>query len=172
MPNQIITTQGISTLRAWPKGLMAELMSKGMELPEAVRISKIKGLCRHENSVHNLFVNLGKYLTIDFLLGETRTGVEYHAIGGYDNAPAVTDTGLYLESARNTITSASRIGTQMILSTYFTAAVSTLFIKEAGVFGNGATATLGSGDLFCRYLQAFDNSDGLNDLTFEYTFTL
>jgi len=172
MRELIMEPQGFSTLRAWPKGLLQELLDSGIALPKAIEIAKTNNLCSYENTVHNLFVNVGKYLAIDFLLGLTRTGLTYHAIGGYDNTPAVTDTTLYLESARNTITSASRSGTQMILSTYFSAAMSTLYIKEAGVFGNGATAALNSGDLFCRYLQAFDNSDGLNDLTFEYTFTL
>jgi len=163
---------GFSTMRAWPKGLLADLMAGGLALPQAIKVAKTKRLCSFESMAHNLFVSSGKYLVIDFLIGESRTGLTYHALGTYDTAPAVGNTGLAMEASRNTITSATRSGSNMILSTYFTAALSTFYIKEVGVFGNGATATPSSGTLFCRYLQSFDNTGGLNDVTVEYVFGL
>jgi hypothetical protein len=167
-----VNVKGFSTIRAWPKGLLPEIMAGGLALPEAIKIAKTKRLCKYENQAHNLFVSTGKYLLLDFLIGESRTGLTYHALGTYDTAPAPGDTALVMEASRNTISSKYRSGTNMVLSTFFTAALSTFYIKECGVFGNGATSTPSSGTMFCRYLQDFDNRDGLNDLTFEYVFGL
>lgn len=145
-------------------------MNQGLSLPQAIKASKKELVFR--NRKHNLFVSLGKYLVIDFLIGETRTGLTYHALGTIGNTPLVTDTVLGMEASRNSITSKTRSGTSMVMSTFFSAALSTFYIRECGLFGNGATSTANSGTLFTHYLQPFDNSDGLNDVTVEYIWTL
>jgi hypothetical protein len=165
---EIVKIDGYSTLKAWPEGLIAQLLSQGLTLPQAIQQADKK--CVYRNTQHNLFVSAGKYLVIDFLIGESRTGLSYHALGTYDNAPSVADTLLTSESSRNAITSKTRSSGTMILSTYFSAALCTFYVKECGIFGNGATSAANSGTLFSHYLQAFDNRDGLNALTFEYSF--
>lgn len=167
---EIVKVDGISTLKAWPKGLIAQLLSQGLSINQAIEKAEREKKCRYKNTQHNLFVSLGKYLVIDFLIGEIRTGLNYHALGTYDNAPAVSDTLLTSEASRNSITSKTRSGGTMILSTYFAAALCTFYVKECGIFGNGATSAANTGTLFSHYLQAFDNRDGLNDLTLEYNF--
>jgi len=158
----------VSTLRVFPKGIIPVIMARGILLPEAIKIARRD--CLYENVVENLIVNEGRTLVYDFLKGESRTGLEYHGLGTYDTTPTITDTQLTSEASRNAITALTIPSYKLIASTYFSAAQSTFYIKECGLFCNGATSAPNTGDMFNHYLQAFDNSDGLNDVTFEYTF--
>lgn len=160
--------EGRSTIRAFREGVIPYLMSRGMTLEEAVQFAIHAGFLRHENTVHNLVTTAGKVLVADFLVGETRTGLEYHAIGTSPTAPAIGDTQLGAEAARKVFTSIARSSVSVLVSTYYTAAQCTFNIKEVGLFGNGATAAADSGTLFSHAAQSEDNSDGENDLTFEY----
>lgn len=164
--------EGISTVRAFEKGLIPYLIDNGMSLDEAVKQSVKDGLCKHENTVHNIIVTQAKVLVAMVFNNESVTGLEYHAIGLGATAPLSSDTLLSIEATRKAITSMVRNSTSLILSTYYTAAQSTFNIKEGGIFCNGATATANSGTLFSHFLQSEDNSAGLNDLTFEYEFRI
>lgn len=159
---------GKSTVRAFPKGVIPFLMECGLTLEQAIARATADGLCDHVNVVHNIVVTAGKVLVADFLAGETRTGLNYHAIGTSTTAPAAGDTALGTEAARKAVTSISRSSVSVLISTFYTAAQSTFNIKEVGIFGNGATAAAGSGTLFSHAAQSEDNSAGSNDLTFEY----
>ena len=159
--------KGRSTVRAFRAGVIPYLMSTGMTLQEAVEFAKHAGFCVHENIVDNLVVTAGKVLVADFLVGETRTGLNYHAIGTNTTAPAAGDTQLGTETARKAFTSIARSSTSVVVSVFYTAAQSTFNIKEGGIFGNGATAAADSGTLFSHFSQAEDNSAGENDLTFD-----
>lgn len=164
--------EGKSTVRAFPKGIIPVLLSKGLTLDEAVKKATRDGLLAHKNTVHNIIVTQAKILVAMFFNNESVTGLEYHAIGIGNSAPLVSDTLLSIESARKAITSMVRNSTSLILSTYYTAAQCTYAIKEGGIFCNGATGTANSGTLFSHFLQDEDNSAGLNDLTFEYEFRI
>lgn len=160
--------EGRSTIRAFRAGVIPYLLSRGMTLEEAVQFAIHAGFLRHENTVHNLVTTAGKVLVADFLMGETRTGINYHAIGTSPTAPAIGDVKLGVEAARKAVTSIARSSVSVLVSTFYTAAQCTFNIKEVGLFGNGATAVADSGTLFNHAAQDEDNSAGLNDLTFEY----
>jgi len=149
--NESITLKGRSTLRAYPAG-------SGFKFPV------------YQNTVHNLVVTAGKELVADLLIDDASTGLTYHAIGTSGTAPAVGDTTLGTEAARKAWTIRSRATNIITLEVFYLASEATFNISEAGVFG-GATASTSadSGILFSHYLQAYDNSAGLVDLTFEYT---
>lgn len=164
--------EGKSTVRAFEKGIIPALLEKGIPLTEAVRRAVSDGLCKHENTVHNIIVTQSKVLVAMFLNNEVVTGLDYHAIGLGATNPLSSDTLLAIEVARKTITSMERSSTSIVLSTYYTAAQSTYNIKEGGIFCNGSSATLNSGTLFSHFLQSEDNSAGLNDLTFQYEFRI
>lgn len=164
--------KGRSTIRAFRRGVIPYLMSIGLSLEDAVQFAKHAGFCVHENTVDNLVVTAGKVLVANFLIGETVTGLEYHAIGTGVTAPVVGDTTLGTEAARKAISSLTRSGVSIIASTFYTAAQSTFNIKEVGLFGNGATASADSGTLFSHAAQSEDNSGGLNDLTMEWELLL
>ena len=127
----------------------------------------------------NLIVSVGKALVGDMLIDETGydTGLTYCALGASDTAPAAGNTQLGDEGGgaamRNQITSKSRSSNEITLSTFFTAAQSTLAIEEAGIFGHStAGAAENSGVLFSRWLVSFDNSGGLYDITIDYVLTI
>jgi len=146
-----ITLKGRSTLRAYPAG------------------SNFKGRPIYENTVTNLVVSSGKNLAADLLLDQETTGLTYHAIGTNSTAPALGNTTLGAEAARKAWTIRSRSANTITLEVFYLASEATHNIAEAGVFGGAtASATANSGKLFSRYLQAYNNSAGLVDLTFEY----
>jgi len=128
---------------------------------------------------NNTITTVGKQLVGDILIDETGydTGLTYCALGADSTAPGVAQTTLVDEGGgtamRNTITSKSRSGAAITLSTFFTAAQSTVAIEEAGIFGHStAAADENSGIMFSRWLSSFDNSGALYDLTFDYVLTI
>ncbi len=120
----------------------------------------------------NLTVNTGLYLALDLLNPASGvTGLNYCAIGTSTTAPSAAQTTLVAEASRKVFTAVSRVTTTLTVTTFFTAAQSTYNIKEAGLFGNGATGAANSGTMFCRSLISYDNSAGLVDLTILWTIT-
>lgn len=127
----------------------------------------------------NVICTVGKQLVGDMLIDETGydTGLTYCALGASATTPAAGDTQLTDEGGgaamRNAIASKTRSGNVITLSTFFTAAQSTLAILEAGIFGHStAGGAENSGIMFAHWLTAFDNSGALYDLTFDYVLTI
>ena len=124
----------------------------------------------------NIIVTVGKQFIGDMLIdldASHDTGLTYCAIGTGTTTPLVTDTTLTTEAARKTITSKSRNGIEITLSTFFTKAESTLNIKEGGIFGHStASGSADSGKLLAHWLSAFDNSLGNFDITLDYILSI
>lgn len=124
----------------------------------------------------NLIVTVGKAFVGDMLIdadADHDTGLLKCAIGTGTPAPEAGDTQLVTEVARKTITSRTRTGNEVTLSTFWSAADCAYDLKEAGTFGSAlATQTPNSGKLFSRWLAAFDNSAGNYDLTYEHIITI
>ena len=128
----------------------------------------------------NLIVTAGKNMVGDMLIdaaAQWDTGLTYCALGSDNTAPAVGQTQLVNEGGggamRKTITSKTRVINEIALSTFFTAAQSTLAIKEAAIFGSStAGAAVNSGVMFSRWLVSFDNSGALYDITIDYVLTI
>lgn len=170
-----LTLQGKSTLRAWKAGALRQFMQAfpRIALPWAEKLMILHGdILVHEQTVKNLVVLAGKYLVADLLIGTGAAGLSYHAIGTGTTTPVLTDTTLTTEAARKPWVAKTRTGTVITLSVFYLASESTYNIREAGVFGNAATSTPGSGTLFSHYLQSYDNGAGLVDLTFDYELTI
>jgi len=149
--NNTIQLKGRSTIRAYPAG------------------AGFQGVPVYEQTVDNLVVTAGKTLVADFLLSLAgEIGLTFHAIGTDGTAPVIGDTTLGAEAARKAWTAKGRSGTVITYEVFYLASEATFSIAEAGVFGKDASATPDSGVLFSHYLQAYDNSAGLVDLTFEY----
>lgn len=173
MKKNEIRLTGKSTLRAFERGVIRYWMDKGMDLNEAIQQAVKRGLCVHEQTVDNLVVTAGKQLLADLMIGEETTGIAYHEIGTGTTTPALTDTALTTASARKALASKVRSGNQVQASAFYLASECTYEIEEAGIFGgDDATGVAGTGAMLCHYLQTYDNSGGLYDLTFEYTLTI
>ena len=129
---------------------------------------------------HNLIVTVGKTLVGNMLIdlaAQWDTGLTYCALGSDNTAPAIGQTQLVDEGGgvamRKTITSKTIVVNEITLSTFFTAAQSTLAVEEAAIFGSStAGAGENSGVMFSRWLSSFDNSGALYDLTFDYVLTI
>ncbi len=148
---------GRMTLRAYPAG------SDPANLPAP--LTEIRS--------PNLVVSAGKVLVADLLLDVEDVGLTYHAIGTGSTAPAAGDTALDTETARKAWTSKGRTGAVLTYTVFYLASECSYSITEVGVFGSAtASGTADSGVLFARLLQAYDNSAGLVDLTFEYELTI
>ncbi len=130
--------------------------------------------------VDNLIVTVGKELIADWAINTgapSQTGLTYCALGSDNTAPAIGQTQLVDEGGgaamRKTITSLTRVVNEITLSTFFTAAQSTLAIEEAGIFGSStAGAGENSGVMFSRWLVSFDNSLAAYDVTIDYVLTI
>lgn len=126
--------------------------------------------------VDNMFVTIGKQAVARWLQGDTTAGpIKYCAVGTSVVAPALGDTGLTTEIARNTIGQLSFASNVATLLTYFGTSVANGTLREAGMFGdtgaNGASATLGSGTLFTK--AAINRVKTINDtLTITWTITV
>ena len=136
----------------------------------------ITGRVLAEVENHNIIVTLAKNLIAAMLVDESGydTGLTYCAIGTGTTTPAVGDTTLTTEAGtRQAITKKSRTANVIELRTFFTAANSSISIKEAGIFGHStASATPDSGVLFCHSLLTYDNSAGGADITIVWTLTV
>lgn len=127
----------------------------------------------------NVICTVGKQQIGDMLIDVSGydTGLTYCALGASSTTPAAGDTQLTDEGGgaamRKTITSKSRSGNEITLSTFFTAAQSILAIEEAGIFGHSTAGVAeNSGILFAHWLTSFDNSGEDYDLTFDYVLTI
>jgi len=130
----------------------------------------------------NLIMAVGKAQIGDMLIDVAGydNGITYCALGDDDTAPATDQIKLVDEGGtgpggaamRLAITYKTRLANVITLSTFFVAALSTLFIREAGMFGHDANAVKDSGVMFSRWLVSFDNSGALYDITISYILTI
>ncbi len=164
-----LSIEGFSTLRAWKKGFIGPLLARGYNLEEATRIVKSKGLLVFQNKKNNLIVSTGKGIVVTSLLGFSTTGLTYHAIGTGGSTPIPADVLLETEVNRGQWAVKNENGNIAEFSVFYTAAESTFNLKETGVFCEAATGVADTGTMFSRLLQAYDNSGGLVDLTFDYS---
>ena len=120
----------------------------------------------------NLEVDTGLNIIVNLLNNNPAfTGLNYFAFGTGATAPTSGDTSLGAETFRDVFTN-SDTGTNTFIATLFVLASNcSIHIKEAGLFGNGATAVANSGTLFSRALIDYDNSALQNDLVFSWTAT-
>lgn len=159
MMSNEIKLKGRSTLRAYPAGCLKDYPHKTIDATPI-----------YEQTVDNLVVTAGRELVADFLLSLAgAAGLVYHAIGTSGVAPTLGDITLGAEARRKIWTAKNRAGTVITYEVFYLASECSYNIAEAGVFGHSsASATPASGRLFSHYLQPYDNSAGLVDLSFEY----
>lgn len=101
--------------------------------------------------VKNMFVTAGKNSVADALRGTASKGeITYCAVGTGTTAPALTDTTLQTELARKAISVRSVNGNSAVFETFYTTSEANGSLREAGLFGDAASATADSGTLFCR----------------------
>ena len=111
------------------------------------------GKLKFEDLVNNMFVTAGKNSIADALRGTSESNkgiITYCALGTGTNAPALVDTDLQTELVRKLVSVRSVSGNVATFQTFFTTSEGNGTLREAGLFGDDATATANSGTLFCR----------------------
>ena len=106
-----------------------------------------------QDLVKNMFVTAGKNSLADAMRGttaDTKGIITYCALGTSSTAPALSDTGLIAEIARKAISVRSVSGNVATFQTFFTTSEGNGTLREAGLYGDDATASAGTGTLFCR----------------------
>lgn len=106
---------------------------------------------------HNLATLAGRNLIRDLLFWKDASddprpsGLNFFATGTGATAPAAGDTTLGVEVFRDVVTNRVKTDGQLVLK-YFLASTDANgnTLTEAGLFGNGATATADSGTLYAR----------------------
>jgi hypothetical protein len=171
--NDTFGLSGKSTMRAWKAGALPEIMAHGVTLKEAIKEGINQGFCMQENAVKNMIVTSGLALIADVFGGLSGYGATYHAIGTGTTAVTAADGTLKAEVSRKPLDLITRTANLLDCSAFYTAAQATFNVKEGGIFGGiGAGSVANSGVLVSHYLQNYDNSAGLYDITFEWTLTV
>lgn len=165
-----LTLGGISTLRAWRPGIVKPLLDSGLSLAQIE--STMPMLLVEKSVTHNLVVASGLALAAQLLVDAAPTGLTYHAIGTDTVPPAALDTRLGVEVAREALVQKDAITDTITLTAFYLSGTCAYNIKEAGIFGALATATLNSGTLFAHFLQTYNNASSPSDLSFEYVLEL
>lgn len=122
----------------------------------------------------NLFVTAGKNSIASALIGTTSNNkgiITYCATGTGNTAPALGNTGLVTELYRKLISVRSVSGNVATFQTFFTTSESIGTLNEFGLFGDDASATPGSGTLFCRTLATRMKSSA-DTLTLSWAVTI
>jgi hypothetical protein len=124
----------------------------------------------------NMVVTAGRNLMGNLLVNAPgyAVGLTYCAGGTGTTAVSAGQTQLVTESFRDAITSSPpAVANVITLSTFFTAAVCGIFLKEFGLFGHStASAVADSGVMFSRALLSYDNSGTPRNLTVTWTITI
>lgn len=111
------------------------------------------GKIKHEERINNTFVTVGKNSIAAGLMGTTDNNqgiITYCALGTSVVAATLADTTLTTEIYRKLISVRSVSGKVATFQTFFTTAEANGTLREAGLFGDAATATTDSGTLFSK----------------------
>lgn len=114
--------------------------------------------------VRNLIVTDGKESMAKVLAGVTENGagtITYCAVGTGTNSPVVADSALQTELFRKQISVRTAEGRTAIFKTFFNRNEANGTLREAGLFGEGASAVTDSGVLFARL--AINRTKSSND---------
>lgn len=113
----------------------------------------LTGKIKDVDFVHNTFVTVGKNSMAAALMGTTTNDqgiITYCAVGTSVIAATLADTTLTTEIFRKLVSVRSVSGKVATFQTFFTTSEANGTLREAGLFGDLATATANSGTLFSK----------------------
>ena len=113
----------------------------------------VTGKIKSVDHIHNTFVTVGKNSIAAALMGTTTNNqgiITYCAVGTSVLAPTLADTKLTTEIFRKLVSVRSVSGKVATFQTFFTTSEANGTLREAGLFGDSASATTDSGTLFSK----------------------
>lgn len=132
------------------------------------------GKIKHEERINNTFVTVGKNSIAAGLMGTTDNNqgiITYCALGTSVVSATLADTTLTTEIYRKLISVRSVSGNVATFQTFFTTAEANGTLREAGLFGDTATATTDSGTLFSKLAMNRVKTSG-DTLTLSWDITI
>ena len=123
---------------------------------------------------HNLITSAGRTQLLTFTGSNSTTTAwaQYYAVGtGAIYSVQASDIALATELFRAVPASFTVVGNGVTVTTNFTAAQAVGTYTNAGVFGNGATGTAGSGTLMTHLLYSYTKSN-TQPIVSDYLFSL
>jgi hypothetical protein len=132
------------------------------------------GKIKSQDVIKNTFCTVGKNSMASALSGTTANDqgiITYCALGTSAVAPARADIKLGTEIFRKLVSVRSASGNVATFQTYFTTAEGNGTLREAGLFGDLATATTDSGTLFSKLAISRTKTSG-DTLTLSWTITI
>lgn len=132
------------------------------------------GKLKSQDLIKNTFCTVGKNSIADALRG-TETGtkgiITWCAVGTDSTAPTAADTALGTEIFRKLVSVRSVSANVATFQTFFTTAEANGTLREAGLFGDDASATANSGTLFSKL--AINRTKSTSDtLTLTWSITI
>ena len=129
-------------------------------------------ICLDRIEVHNVACNAGRTVMLNFIANAGGlTGVQYFAVGTGSGTPTSGDTQLNTEYFRKVPTATTTSGNQEIITTTFLAGEGNTTYTEAGLFGDGATGSANSGQLFSHVTYVYTKTASIQ-LNNQYTMYL
>lgn len=123
----------------------------------------------------NTLTSAGRTAVLNFLGGTSVSFFQYFSVGtGTISAVSAADTTMSTELFRKAPASATVSGNQIDVATLFATSEGNGVYTNSGVFGNGATSTLGSGTLYTHSLYSYSKSSSVqisNDYVFFLAFS-
>jgi hypothetical protein len=122
----------------------------------------------------NMLMNAGRTQLLNFVgsSGSTNAFAQYYAVGtGAIYTVTPSDSSIAGELFRAQPASYSIVGNAVTVSTNFTTAQANGTYTNAGLWGNNATSTLGSGVLMTHMIYSYTKTSA-NAITSDYTITL
>ncbi len=129
------------------------------------------GRIKSRDTYNNMFVTAGKGIVAQWMSGQGNAGITYCALGTGTPAPTLADTGLTTELVRKLISVRSFAANVATFQTFFGTTEGNGTLKEAGLFGDLASATPGSATLFSK-IQITRTKTSSDTLTLTWTITV
>lgn len=155
-----------------------------MEQNLKTSLPKVTGICevvirdaktgriKSRDIIKNTFCTVGKYSIAAALIETANKGkVTYCAVGTNVTAPAAANTQLGTEIFRKLISVRSYAANVATFQTFFTTSEANGSLREAGLFGDDATATANSGTLF-SHLAINRTKSSSDTLTLSWAITI
>jgi len=142
-----------------------------LRLKGYLRIIVGEGKNQRVYEYNNLIVDAGANLIRDFLKGDSVSGLTHLALGTGTTSPSTNDVGLENETYRKAFTDVAVENRLLRIAVFFTSSEYAGDISELGLFGNGATDTLGTGTMYSRTTIATITKSNTEPLTVEWTLT-
>lgn len=162
----------LKTWDRWSNDYLRRSVEVCGNLDQAIRRAERDGFDKRRRvraDIHNAVEDVGFGLLVDFLGGQSVTGLSYVALGQSNTPPTGVETQLPDEQIRIALSSSSISTNQLTVTGFFDTTQANALIGSAALFGNGATSTPNSGTIYSYVVYNQFTKNDLESLTAQWT---